>query len=54
MKVSVVVATYNRSAYAQEAVRSVLAQTFPAAQVIVVSDGSTDDTAAVLQRYQAR
>ena len=49
MKVSVVVATYNRSAYAQEAVRSVLAQTFPAAEVIVVSDGSTDDTAAAIR-----
>lgn len=49
MKVSVVIATCNRCDYVQEAVRSVLAQTFPATQVIVVSDGSTDETAAVLR-----
>ena len=50
MKVSAVIATYNRSEYAQEAVRSVLAQTYPAGQVIVVSDGSPADTVEAIRR----
>lgn len=50
MKISVVIATYNRSAYAQEAVRSVLAQTCPAHEVILVVDGSTDGTGEAVKR----
>ena len=48
MEVSVVIPTYNRSRYVIEAIRSVLAQTRPAEEVIVVDDGSTDGTARLI------
>ena len=48
--VTVVVPTYNRAAYLDETLRSILAQTSPPDEVIVVDDGSTDDTPAVCAR----
>ncbi len=50
--VSVVTATYNMGRYVAEAVDSVLGQDYPNVESIVVDDGSTDDTAAVLERYR--
>lgn len=49
--VSVVIATYNRASCVGEAIESVLSQSSPAQQVIVVDDGSTDDTASVLASF---
>lgn len=49
---AVVVTSYNYRAFIAEAVDSALAQTRPAAQVIVVDDGSTDGSASFLrERY---
>jgi glycosyltransferase involved in cell wall biosynthesis len=45
--VAVVIPAYNRPGYLREALASVAAQTQPAAQVIVVDDGSTEDLASV-------
>jgi len=51
---SVVIATYNRRALVVRAVASVLAQTFPDYELIVVDDGSDDGTADVLRGYGDR
>ena len=48
--VSVVVPVFNQGALAVQAVDSVLSQQYPHVQVIVVDDGSTDDTAELIAR----
>lgn len=50
-KVSVVVPTYNSAKYLNEAIDSALTQTFKPIEVIVVDDGSTDDTKNIIKRY---
>jgi glycosyltransferase involved in cell wall biosynthesis len=52
--VSTIIPTYNRANLITEALDSVLAQTFPNVEVIVVDDGSTDATSEVLARYGGR
>jgi glycosyltransferase involved in cell wall biosynthesis len=49
--ISVIIPTYNRAALVVEAVESVLAQTFTDFELIVIDDGSTDETAARLALY---
>jgi glycosyltransferase involved in cell wall biosynthesis len=50
-KVAVIIPTYNRALPVQRAVESVRAQTFSELEIIVVDDGSSDETAGVLRRY---
>ncbi len=52
MKISIVIATYNRRRLLGEAIHSVLAQTLPAHEIIVVDDGGSDDLATYMpMRY---
>src|SRR4051812_47543003 len=49
--VSVIIPTYNRSMIVAEAIDSVLSQTYTNIELLVIDDGSTDDTMQVLRRY---
>ena len=52
-RVSVVMPVYNGARYLDEAIQSILQQTFSNFELIVIDDGSTDGTAAILGRYRS-
>jgi glycosyltransferase involved in cell wall biosynthesis len=54
MRVSVIIPVHNTERYVAESIDSVLAQRRPADEVIVVDDGSTDRTPAVLAQFGSR
>ncbi len=51
--ISIVIPTYNRQNFLQKAIDSVLAQTYPYFELIVVDDGSQDNTAELVENYNS-
>ncbi len=49
--IAAIVPLYNKGRYIQRAIDSILAQTYPIAELIVIDDGSTDDGPALVQAY---
>ncbi|TRX57940.1 glycosyltransferase family 2 protein [Thalassomonas sp. M1454] len=53
MKVSILMPVYNREAFVEYAIESVLKQTYLNIELIIINDGSTDNTVEIIERYQA-
>ncbi len=51
MNISVIIPCFNTARYLSYAIESVLEQTIPATEIIIVDDGSTDDSIAVASTY---
>lgn len=52
--VSIILPTYNRGEYIERAIKSVLEQTYKNIELIIVNDGSSDDTPKILSEISAR
>jgi len=51
--VTVIIASYNHGPYIEQSIQSVLDQTYPNIELLVIDDGSTDDSVERIQRLQA-
>jgi len=52
LKIDVIIPTFNRSVLLVRAIESVLSQSYKHFHLIIVDDGSTDETASVLEKYE--
>lgn len=52
MLFSIVIPTYNRAELLTQAIESVLSQTYSNREILVVDDGSTDDTQSVVRKFR--
>ncbi|MEN0108135.1 MAG: glycosyltransferase [Pseudomonas sp.] len=50
--VSVIIASYNHGPYVEQSIRSVLAQTYPNVELLVIDDGSRDDSVERIERLR--
>ncbi len=54
MSISVIIPTYNRSDFLDSAVQSVVDQTFPCSELVIIDDGSNDDTGIKVKKLTHR
>jgi hypothetical protein len=54
LRATIIISSYNYARFLGQAIDSALAQTYPHVEVIVVDDGSTDESPAVIRRYGGR
>lgn len=52
--VTVILGSYNHERYVAEAIESVLSQTFPDLELVIVDDGSTDSSRKIIEQYQTK
>ena len=52
--ISIVIPSYNQSAYLRECIQSALDQSVPAHEIVVVDDGSTDDSLKIAREYPVK
>jgi glycosyl transferase family 2 len=52
--ITVILTNYNHSRYLRDSLNAICAQTRPADQIVVIDDGSTDDSLAIIRSFAAR
>ena len=54
MKISAIIPTYNNAEFIEEAINSILAQSHPVDEIIVIDDGSSDNTETLIQTIRQK
>src|SRR5215217_2081885 len=53
MKISIITVVYNGEAYLEDCIKSIVEQSYPHIEYIVIDGGSTDGSLAIIEKYKA-